>query len=313
MEHKILDLLNEIYSINLTKVEIITDEMFRCTSKQGNYFARITNYKSYDEQLEEVTYTNYLYKRGLGVSPAIESLNNNIVEKVILDNKEVLTVLYEAAPGIHLPKKQWNENVLREVGREIGKLHCFSKKFEEVHPVKYINDWYDNEEYAFLKYIPEEETTIRAVAQEVLSTIKAIPKDSSNYGLSHGDLWLENILVDKNLKISFVDFQDCEKNYYIFDLAVPIYSAIEYSYVGGGNIVDYGKKITKAIIEGYQEENDFSKEMLDKLLQFIKLKELFEYSLMHMYWDKEKLTEDQIRIMNHFRIRIENNQLILNL
>lgn len=46
-------------------------------------------------------------------------------------------------------------------------------------------------------------------------------------------------------------------------------------------------------------------ETLDKLPLFIKLKELFEYNIMHMYWDKEKLTEEQIRIMNHFRIRIE--------
>jgi len=92
-----------------------------------------------------------------------------------------------------------------------------------------------------------------------------MPKDHSNYGLLHGDLWLENILVDQDLKLSMVDFQDCEKNYYIFDLAITIYSAIEYSFVGGGNIVEFGGGITKAIIEGYQEEDDLSQEMLDKL------------------------------------------------
>ncbi len=81
-------------------------------------------------------------------------------------------------------------------------------------------------------------------------------------------------------------------------MAVPIYSALEYSFVGGGNIIEYGKSITKAIIEGYQEENVLSSEMLEKLHLFIKLKELFEYNLMHMYWDTENLTEEQIRIMN---------------
>ena len=110
-----------------------------------------------------------------------------------------------------------------------------------------------------------------------------------------------------------VDFQDCEKHYYIFDLAVTIYSALEYSFVGNGNIVDYGRSITKAIIDGYQEENEISPEMLGKLSLFIKLKEIFEYNLMHMYWDKERLTEEQIRIMNHFRIRIEHNYSIVNI
>lgn len=312
MESKILELLNGIYPVDLNKVEAVTNEMFRCTARQGEYFARITNYKSYDEQVEEITYTNFLHKEGLGVSPTIVSKNGQEVEKITINNKEVLTVLYEAAPGKHLARNQWKADVLKELGRQIGKLHRHSRKFEEIYPIKYIKDWHQNEEYAFLKYIPEEETMIREVAQEVLTMIKKLPKDNANYGLLHGDLWLENVVVDSNLKLSLVDFQDCEKHFYIFDLAVPIYSAIEYSFVGGGNIIEYGRSITKAIIEGYKEENDISNEMLEKLPLFIKLKEVFEYSLMHMYWNKETLTEEQIRIMNYLRMRIENNHTFLD-
>lgn len=307
MEQKILEMLNEIYPVEITKVEAVTNEMFRCIAKQGVYFARITNYKSYDEQLEEITYTNYLYKEGLGVSPTMVSNKGNQIEKITFNNKEVLTVLYAAVKGKHLSRNEWNADVLKELGKQIGKLHRLTKKFEEIHSVRYINDWYQNEEYDFLKYIPEDETMIRDVAQEIITKINNIPKDKSNYGLLHGDLWLENVLVDDDLKLSMVDFQDCEKNFYIFDLAVPIYSAIEFSFVGGGNIIEYERDITKAIIEGYQEENNLPKEMLEILPLFIQLKEVFEYSLMHMYWNKEKLTEEQIRIMNHFRRRIEEN------
>lgn len=307
MERKILEMLNEIYPVEINKVEAVTNEMFRCIAKQGVYFARITNYKSYDEQLEEVTYTNYLYKEGLGVSPTMVSNKGNEIEKITFNNKEVLTVLYATVKGKHLSRNEWNADVLKELGKQIGKLHRLTKKFEEIHSVRYINDWYQNEEYDFLKYIPEDETMIRDVAQEIITKINNIPKDKSNYGLLHGDLWLENVLVDDDLKLSMVDFQDCEKNFYIFDLAVPIYSAIEYSFVGGGNIIEYERDITKAIIEGYQEENNLPKEMLEILPLFIQLKEVFEYSLMHMYWNKEKLTEEQIRIMNHFRRRIEEN------
>ncbi|PFA69190.1 protein kinase [Bacillus sp. AFS015802] len=311
MEQKILEFLNMIYPIDFTKVEPVTNEMYRCEADQGNFFARITNYKTYDEQLEEVTYTNFLYHQGFGVSPAILSLSGKLVERITLD-RERLTVLYRKAPGVHLPRNQWNAGVLKGLGRQIGRLHRLSKEYENMGTIKHINDWYDNEEYDFLKYIPKEERSIREVAEAVLSTIKNLPKSPLTYGLLHGDLWLENVLVDRDSNLTMIDFQDCEKNYYVFDLAVPIYSAMEYSYVGNGNIVDYGRSITKAIIEGYQEENDISSEMLDKLPLFIKLKELFEYSLMHMYWDKEKLTEEQIRIMNHFRIRFEQNHSMMN-
>ncbi|HDR7367957.1 TPA: phosphotransferase, partial [Bacillus toyonensis] len=273
---------------------------------------RITNYKTYEEQLEEVKYTNFLYQTGLGVPPIIPSLQGNLVENLTLD-KEVFAVVYKAAPGIHLPRSEWNPDVFKQLGQEIGKLHLISQDFESIERVKHINAWYENEEYNFLKYIPNEETIIREIACDVLSSIKNLPKTSTNYGLIHGDLWLENILVDSDSNLSMIDFQDCEKHFYIFDLAVLIYSAIEYSFAGNGNIVDYENSITKAILDGYQEERELPKEMIDKLPLFIKLKEIFEYSLMHMYWNKEELTENQVRIMNLYRMKLENKDSLIKM
>ena len=312
LEKEILQFINEQYPLNFINIKPITNVMYECLTEQGTYFSRITNYKTYEEQIEEVLYTNFLYQNGLGVPPIIPSLQGNFVEKFTLD-KEIFAVLYKAAPGIHLPRSEWNSNIFKKLGKQIGKLHRISKSFEKIKPVKHINDWYENEEYNFLKYIPKEENTIREIASDVLTSIKELPKSPSNYGLIHGDLWLENILVENNSNLTMIDFQDCEKHFYIFDLAVPIYSAIEYSFVGNGNIVDYKNSITKAILDGYQKENELPTEMIDKLPLFIKLKEIFEYSLMHMYWDKEELTEEQVRIMNLYRLKLENNYSLINM
>ncbi|OUB75878.1 protein kinase [Bacillus thuringiensis serovar zhaodongensis] len=305
LEKEILQFINEQYPLNFINIKPITNEMYECLTEQGTYFSRITNYKTYEEQIEEV-----LYQNGLGVPPIIPSLQGNFVEKFTLD-KEIFAVLYKAAPGIHLPRSEWNSNIFKKLGKQIGKLHRISKSFEKIKPVKHINDWYENEEYNFLKYIPKEENTIREIASDVLTSIKELPKSPSNYGLIHGDLWLENILVENNSNLTMIDFQDCEKHFYIFDLAVPIYSAIEYSFAGNGNIVDYEYSITKALFEGYQEKNELPKEMKDKFPLFIKLKEIFEYSLMHMYWDKDELTEEQVRIMNLYRMKIENKNTVV--
>jgi len=312
IEKEILQFINERYPLNFINIKPITNEMYQCRTELDKYFIRITNYKTYDEQLEEVTYTNFLYENGLAVPPIIHSLNGNLVEKLTLD-KEIFAVLYKAAPGIHLPRCEWNSKIFKKIGKQIEKLHRISKSFEQTNPVKHINNWYENAEYNFLKYIPKEETTIREIASDTLTSIKKLQKSTSNYGLIHGDLWLENILVENKSNLTMIDFQDCEKHFYIFDLAVPIYSAIEYSFAGNGNIADYEHSITKAIFDGYQEENELPKEMIDKLPMFIKLKEIFEYSLMHMYWDKEELTEEQVRIMNLYRMKIENNRSLINI
>lgn len=211
LEKEILQLINGQYSLNFINIKPITNEMYQCLTELGTYFIRITNYKTYEEQLEEVTYTNFLYENGLAVPPIIHSLNGNLVEKLTLD-KEIFAVLYKATPGIHLPRYEWNSNIFRKLGKQIGKLHSISKSFEQTKPVKHINDWYENEEYNFLKYIPKEETTIREIASDVLTSIKKLQKSTSNYGLIHGDLWLENILVENNSNLTMIDFQDCEKH-----------------------------------------------------------------------------------------------------
>ena len=74
MNDLFLPLLNEKYPLAFLKLEAITDEIFRCTAEQGTYYARVTNYKSYEEQIDEVTYTNFLYQEGLRVQWNIRML-----------------------------------------------------------------------------------------------------------------------------------------------------------------------------------------------------------------------------------------------
>lgn len=304
MEERIFLFLNKTFSIHFYDVEAVTNEMYRCQSNKGIFFVRITKYKTYQEQLEEVRWTNYLFNLGIGVTEIVPSINDSLIEKIMLD-EEKLAVLFQAASGIHLPRSKWNKTVFRVLGQQMGKMHRVSKEYLKSETTVHINHWYESEEYDFLKYIPKEEKSIREIAQDVVHHVKELSQDHSNYGLIHGDLCLENILVDSDSKLTMIDFQDCEKHFFVYDLAVPIYSALEYSFSGGENIRDYERSITKALIEGYKEENDLSSEMLMQLPLFLKLKELFEYNLMHMYWNSKELSEEQVRILNLYRSRIE--------
>ncbi|HGH7177266.1 TPA: hypothetical protein ACJMKJ_004904 [Bacillus wiedmannii] len=52
LEKEILQLINERYPLNFINIKSITNEMYQCHAQQGTYFIRITNYKTYEEQLE---------------------------------------------------------------------------------------------------------------------------------------------------------------------------------------------------------------------------------------------------------------------
>lgn len=306
VEDDIIEEINAKYPVSIQSIKQLTNEMYLCNGKDNRYYARITNYKTYEEQVEEVSWTNYLFESGVGVAPVVQSFRNNLVEESNLQGGKLI-VLYVAAPGIHLPSSKWNATIFKQLGKQIGKMHRMTKEYEKRNPIQHLKDWYENEEYQFLKYIPEHETTIRELGQRILTEIKKIPRDLDCYGLLHGDVWLENVLVTENSEVTLIDFQDCEKHYYLYDLVVPLYSALEYSFSGNENIKDYGRLITSSLFEGYFEENSIPKEMLERLPLFLKLKEIFEYNLMHMYWKIDELSEEQIRILNHYRIRLENN------
>jgi Ser/Thr protein kinase RdoA (MazF antagonist) len=85
-------------------------------------------------------------------------------------DEEKLAVVYKAALGIHLPRGQWNNSVLKNVGKQIGKMHRVTQTYRE--STVHIKDWYENKEYAFLEYVPKEETAIRETAHNLLNEIK---------------------------------------------------------------------------------------------------------------------------------------------
>lgn len=305
MEAQILHFLNTTYPVPFSSVEAVTNEMYRCHSDRGTFFARITNYKTYEEQLTEVQWTAYLFNQGIRVPEVIPSVQDSLISTLVLNEEEKSVVLYRAAAGIHLPRSKWNQAVFRTLGQEIGRMHRVGKEYLQSEAATLIPHWYDNDEYDFLKYIPAEERAIRDIAKDVLKQARKLPKDEANYGIIHGDLWLENILVDNDSALTMIDWQDFERHYYVYDLAVPIYSALEFSFAGGQNLMDYKRSITKAITDGYKEEHPLSAEMSRQLPLFLRLKELFEYNLMHMYWNHEELSEEQVRILNLYRSKIE--------
>lgn len=303
MNQDLLKHINERYLINAESIEAVTSEMFRCTSSEGIFYARVTKYRPYEAQLEEVNWTNFLADQGIGVSTAVSSVNGSPLE--FLEDGKIIT-LYKAAKGIHLPRKEWQPEILEQLGAQIGKMHHHTKEYIKTTRIEHLGIWHEQEEFQFLKYIPAAEEKIREAAREVMEGIRQIPKREDTFGLIHSDIWLENTLVEGDASITVIDFQDSQMHFYLYDLAVPLYSALEFTFAGQGSITDYAQSLLGALLKGYRKEHELPAEMLEHLPLFLKLKELFEYNLMHMYWKQDNLTEDQIRIMNLYRLRLEN-------
>lgn len=154
MQAQILQFLNNTYPVQLSSMEAVTNEMYRCHSEKGTFFARITNYKTYEEQLAEVNWTTYLFNRGVRVPEVIPTIQDSVVSTLLMNEEEKCVVLFQAAAGIHLPRAKWDKTIFRTLGQQIGRMHQVSKEYQHSEAAQPIPHWYDNDEYDFLKSIP---------------------------------------------------------------------------------------------------------------------------------------------------------------
>lgn len=81
-----------------------------------------------------------------------------------------------------------------------------------------------------------------------------LSKGRNCYGMIHHDLHHKNFYIN-NKEIVLFDFGDCECNWFVYDIAIVLYHALQ---VINGNDVqreDFALQFTKSFLKGYNTEN----------------------------------------------------------
>ncbi|MDD4296961.1 MAG: phosphotransferase [Ruminiclostridium sp.] len=304
--------LQKLYNIEDDSIKEINEygELFECVVQGKTYILRITDYKTYAEQRAEADFINFMYVNGIGVANVIPSHDDNLVEVVNLKDKEVYVVLFAKAVGHHPSNIEWNSRLIEKCGQIIGRMHKLSMEYS--NPTKYnIINWYEHNELDYLKHIPLKHELIIEKCKALFNEIKQLPKNNYTYGLIHSDIGQGNMFVDGD-KVTIFDFQDCEHNYFINDLAVMIYFGIEDSF-NGRDIKSYSIEFINSLLKGYRKENKIEPYWIDKIPLFLKLREILSFIIFYCYWDVDTFNEDRKARLNLYRKNIEFDIPVLNI
>ena len=310
--NEIIQKICGLYSIDKGSITPINEygELFECTKQGQQYILRITDYKTFEEQYAEAEFINYLYENGVGVANVIPSESGNLVEKIENDGQETYAVLFAKAKGHHATSEEWNSELIEKCGQIIGKMHILTKKYNNPSKAAIIN-WYEHDEVNYIKHIPAKHKLIIEKCTALFNEIKALPKNSDTYGLLHSDMWQENFFTDGDM-ITLIDFQDCEYNYFINDLAIMIYVSIENSF-NGSDIKSYSMEFINALLKGYSKECKIDPFWIEKIPLFLKLKEMQSFIMFYCYWDVEQFDEDRKARLNMYRKNIEFDIPVLDI
>jgi Ser/Thr protein kinase RdoA (MazF antagonist) len=252
--------------------------MFR--KKDVDYVLRFvhSDHHTYQDVLAEIEFIDYLSKEGAAVSKVVPSVNDQVVEKVMINDEDYFTVAV-FVKGLGKPVKKEVDSPLfwSYFGEQVGTLHRLTKLFNPSHK-RFV--WYEDTLYNnAANYLVGEHRCVYDALLKKIDEIKAMPRHVDNYGLIHTDLHFGNMVIDEHEKLTFFDFDDSSYKPFIADIAIIIF------YVFWCKDVSIEERTNRSIwmmthfLKGYQKENTLPKKEWTYLNTFLKLREITIYAV----------------------------------
>ena len=243
--------LNKIYEVTVDNVPYILRR-----SKYSEYKAAHIDF--------ELCWMNYLSAEIDEIVKPIPSLNGNLFETV--DNEYILC-LFEKAYGNHV---ELNESLFCDIGAMMGNMHRLTKSYSGniVHPrFEWYNGWTTWDEY---NIVTDDE--IQSFIARYKRELQSLPKTNDSYGIIHEDIHAGNFFVNDG-KIKLFDFDDCQFNWYVCDIAVALYQItmhkLPYYLSNTNERTDFAAAFLESFFKGYSQYNKLDKYWVSKIDLFI--------------------------------------------
>jgi len=239
---------------HLKKLNGFHNEIYQGTYHSQDIIIRISNRRSREEILEEIEILLSL-KDDVRIAFPVQVENQYVVTY-----QNSVICFFQRVEG-----QNWHETTLTlathyEAGKELGLLH----KHLQMYPKTSRKSFDQHPDVLLLK-------DAKAIYQEelanVLNRLTSKETTTNEYGLIHGDYLFSNLLYH-NPKVTIIDFDDIEYNYYLYDVAVYLF----YLLLGGNPLnidVEHNIDIFRSFMKGYRSVNQIT------VFDFSILKDLF--------------------------------------
>ena len=254
----------------------------------------------------EVDWINYLADGGASVARAVRSANDRLVEAMPDGTGDYfLAVAFEKVDGKSAWEGGgWTPELYEQYGQLLGKMHRLAKDYQPANPAWARPQWDDALISDIEENLPPTENVVLKKYRAVFEHISGLPKDKDSFGLIHFDAHGGNFLVDKSGTITLFDFDDCNYNWFINDIAIVLFYMVAVSR-------DKTKITTEFMphfLRGYRQENQLDAEWLKEIPYFLKLREIDLYAVIHRSFDVNDIEDSwAARFMENRKTNIEHD------
>ena len=268
------------YNFNSVKLEFIKhleNTTFKLSAEQGNFLVRV--YCGLQNTVQDI-------ESEAKIIEYLSSCNYYTYQKPIYNNSNNFVSIGEAS-GISKPVSilSWigspivgnnvnNISLFEKLGKLIAHIHNELADWQK--PVDFHRPTFDvgnligkNGAFGYAnlayKYFDRETISLFDSVYQGLIDFEAVAVKGNNFGIIHGDLHLNNVILHQNNLVP-IDFDDSGYGYYIYDLAV-----ILANYWG---IPEYSE-IRTNLVKGYRSIGQLSSEIENQLSLFIAARYIF--------------------------------------
>lgn len=241
-----------------------------------------------------VNYINLIEKRIKYVLYLNEFMENVIKIKKNKDNEYICSLFYEdkyyvaflmyRIHGIHLELESLNSNIIKTWGKETAIMNKVSINFDlnlkevlckEKKSYNWLNEW-----EMFNEICNDNDVSVEW--NRVREKLISLNQNYSNFGYTHNDNSLKNVLNYCG-SLNFIDFDVSNYNWFINDLAIPIFSLMEriggvYSEVRDINLL---QNFIHDFIEGYLTVLNIDNKDLKSIDIFLDYRRILYYIVMN--------------------------------
>jgi Ser/Thr protein kinase RdoA (MazF antagonist) len=283
-----------------------------------NYILKITHsiHRTPELVRGELDWTNYLFENGVAVSQTIPSINGDFLEIIngntvdVLGDDYFLVYVVEKAEGKTTERPDWTKAMVQEWGRITGRMNALAKTYKPSNPQWKRFEWHEDDSLRVDKHIPASQPIVLERAHDLIKRMLEWPTDPDSYGLIHSDMHNGNFVCN-NGRITAFDFDDSHYGWFGFEIMIPLFYVLRDHQVNHDD-VEFARWFLGNFLEGYVRENNIDGIWIKKIPEFMKLREIDLYSVIHV----ENAAEENgwcRRFMKNRRQYIEENIPVIDM
>lgn len=280
------------------------------------YILRLTHssHRTKEEVLGEQKWINFLNSHGINVSLVHESINGELVETVNVGDTDFYVCLFDKAPGspVKMASPEFGPELFEKWGAITASMHLATEDYD-ASTTKRLR--WDQDDLIVLEDFldPIKDEAIIEGNRKLVQSIQQLPETKDSFGLIHSDIHPGNFFYHEG-EIHVFDFDDTMYFHFASDIAIPLYYSIWWKYRKESleTRSAHGKEMLENFLKGYLGVREISREWVERLPMFLKLRDYTLYGVFHKKVDLEN-NEQENQLVNEIRERLLNDEPVVDL